>query len=90
MMLKRPCARCLIGNAYKSFFFHLGAMPYTFASKREANPTNIEKFMERGRNLWKDIYTPHDVKLANKLASYHPDFICARMHRLGVISFHTH
>ncbi|KAF8520105.1 hypothetical protein JB92DRAFT_2828247 [Gautieria morchelliformis] len=44
-------------------------------SHREANATNIEKFVQRGRDLWKDIYSPHDVKLANKLASYHPDFI---------------
>ena len=44
--------------------------------EREANAKNIERLMQRGRDLWKDIYTPHDVKLANKLASYHPDFIC--------------
>lgn len=32
------------------------------------NPT-----FHRGRNLWNSIYTPHSVKLLDKLASYHPD-----------------
>ncbi|KIJ56557.1 hypothetical protein M422DRAFT_22717 [Sphaerobolus stellatus SS14] len=44
-------------------------------SHREANPENVEIFKDRGRKLWKDIYTPFDVKLADKLGSYHPDFI---------------
>jgi len=44
-------------------------------SHRVATPDNIEEFKERGRKLWKHIYTPHDVKLADKLGSYHPDFI---------------
>ncbi|KAF8592507.1 hypothetical protein K439DRAFT_1625864 [Ramaria rubella] len=54
-------------------------------SHREANQENIEKFMQRGRDLWQNIYTPHDVKLANKLASYHPDFISFIIQSYGTV-----
>ena len=43
---------------------------------RVANPQNVEEFTKRGQKLWKHIYEPFDVKLAEKLGSYHPDFIC--------------
>jgi hypothetical protein len=42
---------------------------------RSPTPQNIEEIVERGRHLWQTIYTPHDVKLYNKLGAYHPDFI---------------
>ncbi|GJE84662.1 hypothetical protein PsYK624_007380 [Phanerochaete sordida] len=42
---------------------------------RSPTPQNIEEITNRGRALWQTIYTPHDVKLYNKLGSYHPDFI---------------
>ena len=51
---------------------------------REANAENIDKFMQRGRDLWQDIYAPHDVKLANKLGSYHPDFPCKYQSNRGL------
>ncbi|KAI0092787.1 hypothetical protein BDY19DRAFT_883335 [Irpex rosettiformis] len=44
-------------------------------SKRIATPENINEILDRGKNLWQSIYTPHDVKLYNKLGGYHPDFI---------------
>ncbi|KAI0770792.1 hypothetical protein BC629DRAFT_1583376 [Irpex lacteus] len=44
-------------------------------SKRTATPENINEILDRGKNLWQTIYTPHDVKLYNKLGGYHPDFI---------------
>ncbi|KAI0692654.1 hypothetical protein BC835DRAFT_1356381 [Cytidiella melzeri] len=44
-------------------------------SKRSATPQNIEEILGRGKNLWSSIYTPFDVKLHDKLGSYHPDFI---------------
>ena len=34
-----------------------------------------EDLTARGQALWQNIYAPHDVKLAGKLGSYHPDFI---------------
>jgi hypothetical protein len=43
---------------------------------RTANPENIEAIIARGNALWNSIYEPHAVKLHDKLASYHPDFIC--------------
>ena len=45
--------------------------------RSEASPANITTINERGHALWKSIYEPHAVKLYDKLASYHPDFICA-------------
>lgn len=46
-------------------------------SCRTPTPQNIEEITARGRTLWQSIYTPQDVKLYNKLGSYHPDFIGA-------------
>ena len=42
---------------------------------RTPDQHTIDEFLNRGRNLWKTIYTPHDEKLYAKLGSYHPDFI---------------
>ena len=50
-------------------------------SCRTPTPQNIDEILARGRNLWQTIYTPHDVKLYNKLGSYHPDFIGASQGR---------
>ena len=75
-----------VSHRYGAYMLVFSLVCRTNLRESEANATNIEKFMERGRQLWKDIYTPHDVKLANKLASYHPDFICAHMY-LNAVSF---
>ncbi|KAF8505533.1 hypothetical protein F5888DRAFT_1649837, partial [Russula emetica] len=44
-------------------------------SRRTATPENIGVIIARGTALWNSIYEPHAVKLHDKLASYHPDFI---------------
>ncbi|KAF8528896.1 hypothetical protein BU17DRAFT_37936 [Hysterangium stoloniferum] len=54
-------------------------------SEREASPSNIEEFTERGRRLWTHIYAPHDEKLAAKLGSYHPDFISFIIQSYGMV-----
>lgn len=43
--------------------------------RRTATKENIDEIVARGQGLWETIYTPQDVKLYNKLGSYHPDFI---------------
>lgn len=44
-------------------------------SHRTSTPENIEAVLSRGQALWNSIYAPHEVKLYDKLGSYHPDFI---------------
>jgi len=52
---------------------------------REANPDNINEVLDRGRALWKSIYTPQDVKLYNKLGALHPDFITFIIQAYGAV-----
>jgi len=42
---------------------------------RTADSENIDSTIARGEALWNSIYEPHAVKLHDKLASYHPDFM---------------
>ena len=46
------------------------------------NAQSVEEITARGKALWSSIYTPHDVKLYNKLGGYHPDFIGASENHL--------
>ena len=50
----------------------------TFGPFRTGTPNNIEEIKTRGQTLWNTIYEPHAKKLADKLGSYHPDFIGTR------------
>ncbi|KAJ7283818.1 hypothetical protein C8J57DRAFT_1293686 [Mycena rebaudengoi] len=54
-------------------------------SRREATPENIEATVERGKTLWRSIYTPHAEKLHDKLGSYHPDFISFIIQSYGAV-----
>ncbi|KAL2131084.1 hypothetical protein VTI74DRAFT_5580 [Chaetomium olivicolor] len=40
---------------------------------RQVSPDNVAAVADRGRDLWKSIYTPFDEKLVAKLAESHPD-----------------
>jgi len=44
-------------------------------SRRNATSENIDTIISNGMALWNSIYEPHAVKLHEKLASYHPDFV---------------
>jgi len=50
---------------------------------RTVNPENINDIIARGKALWNSIYEPHDIKLHEKLASYHPDLICTPLSSLS-------
>ncbi|GJJ07373.1 hypothetical protein Clacol_001575 [Clathrus columnatus] len=52
---------------------------------RVVGADNAEEFTRRGQALWKHIYAPHDVKLADKLAGYHPDFMSFITTSYGVV-----
>ncbi|KAI0030218.1 hypothetical protein K488DRAFT_54695 [Vararia minispora EC-137] len=52
---------------------------------RACTPENARAVVERGQALWNNIYAPHDVKLANKLGSYHPDFIAFIIQSYGAV-----
>ncbi|KAI0786369.1 hypothetical protein C8Q75DRAFT_771496 [Abortiporus biennis] len=54
-------------------------------SKRTATPQNVGEILDRGQNLWNSIYTPHEVKLHDKLASYHPDFMAFILQAYGSV-----
>lgn len=41
--------------------------------RRNLKPEVVSDIVERGRSLWKSIYHPFETKLAQKLASSHPD-----------------
>ena len=43
------------------------------APSREVNTQNLPSVRQRGRELWKSVYTPFDEKLVAKLADSHPD-----------------
>jgi hypothetical protein len=47
-----------------------------FGIDRTIQSDNVDLVVASGRVLWDDIYKPFAEKLYNKLASYHPDFIC--------------
>lgn len=40
---------------------------------RSVTSATLSGVRSSGAELWTSIYAPHDVKLTNKLASYHPD-----------------
>ncbi|KAJ6539172.1 hypothetical protein B0H19DRAFT_1177516 [Mycena capillaripes] len=54
-------------------------------SRRDATPENITSTVERGKALWRSIYTPHAEKLHDKLGSYHPDFISFIIQSYGTV-----
>ncbi|KAF7355183.1 hypothetical protein MSAN_01434000 [Mycena sanguinolenta] len=54
-------------------------------SRRDATPENIVSTVERGKALWRSIYTPHAEKLHDKLGSYHPDFISFIIQAYGTV-----
>jgi len=54
-------------------------------SRRDATSENIESTVQRGKALWRSIYTPHAVKLHDKLGSYHPDFISFIIQSYGTV-----
>ncbi|KAJ7781424.1 hypothetical protein B0H16DRAFT_1404841 [Mycena metata] len=54
-------------------------------SHRDATSENIESTVERGKALWRSIYTPHAEKLHDKLGSYHPDFIAFIIQSYGSV-----
>ncbi|KAJ7068106.1 hypothetical protein C8F01DRAFT_590717 [Mycena amicta] len=54
-------------------------------SRRDATPENIDATVERGKALWRSIYTPHAEKLHDKLGSYHPDFISFIIQSYGTV-----
>ncbi|KAJ7179298.1 hypothetical protein C8R46DRAFT_1073293 [Mycena filopes] len=54
-------------------------------SRRDATSENIEATVERGKALWRSIYTPHAEKLHDKLGSYHPDFIAFIIQSYGAV-----
>ncbi|KZV69152.1 hypothetical protein PENSPDRAFT_686639 [Peniophora sp. CONT] len=55
--------------------------------RAEAHPDRLpsEDLTARGQALWQNIYAPHDVKLAAKLGSYHPDFIAFIIESYGAV-----
>ncbi|KAK7061593.1 hypothetical protein R3P38DRAFT_2830344 [Favolaschia claudopus] len=54
-------------------------------SRRDATSENIASTVERGKALWRSIYTPHAEKLHDKLGSYHPDFISFIIQSYGAV-----
>ncbi|KAJ7276244.1 hypothetical protein B0H12DRAFT_1084311 [Mycena haematopus] len=54
-------------------------------SRRDATAENIVSTIERGKALWRSIYTPHAEKLHDKLGSYHPDFISFIIQSYGAV-----
>ncbi|KAJ7667823.1 hypothetical protein DFH06DRAFT_1183702 [Mycena polygramma] len=54
-------------------------------SRRDATPENIASTVERGKALWRSIYTPHAEKLHGKLGAYHPDFISFIIQSYGAV-----
>ncbi|KAF7352919.1 hypothetical protein MVEN_01259200 [Mycena venus] len=54
-------------------------------SRRDATSENIAATVERGKALWRSIYTPHAEKLHDKLGSYHPDFISFIIQSYGAV-----
>ncbi|KAF7301426.1 hypothetical protein MIND_00707900 [Mycena indigotica] len=54
-------------------------------SRRDGTSRNIDTTVERGKALWRSIYTPHAEKLHDKLGSYHPDFISFIIQSYGTV-----
>ncbi|KAF9649637.1 hypothetical protein BDM02DRAFT_3094393 [Thelephora ganbajun] len=56
-------------------------LPKTLNSVKDHDPREITRtedmdtIVARGRILWNSIYEPYEVKLHDKLSSYHPDFM---------------
>ncbi|KAF7331939.1 hypothetical protein MKEN_00074200 [Mycena kentingensis (nom. inval.)] len=61
------------------------ASRFLMRSSRDASPENVEATVERGKALWRSIYTPHAEKLHDKLGSYHPDFISFIIQAYGTV-----
>jgi len=54
-------------------------------ARREVTAENLGPMMNKGSKLWRQIYTPHDAKLIEKLKGHHPDLPVSIMYEYSYL-----